>query len=72
MKRPGLNKNVVDWFSMLTERYISTKGTVMDVKWEHASHNGWAVCGNDWTNVLRGLEFSVTKQELTRDGWRRV
>jgi len=72
MSRWGLNKNMEDWASMLTYRYISPKGTVMDVKWEHNSDNGWAVCGNDWVNLWRGLEFPITYWELTRDGWKKV
>lgn len=68
----GLNKNAVDWMSMLTYRYISPKGTVMDVKFEPNSDNGWAVYDNDWTNVYRGLEFPMPYWELVRDGWKRI
>lgn len=57
---------------MLTYRYKNAKGTLMDVKFEPNSDNGWTVCGNDWTNVYRGLEFPISYWELVRDGWERV
>jgi hypothetical protein len=68
----GLNKDVVEFLQMLTHRYMNPKGVVMDVKWEPDSDNGWAVCGNDWTNIWRGLEFKVTRYELVKDGWKRI
>lgn len=67
-----LNKNIKDWMTMKADRYVSPKGTIMDVKWESDSDNGWAVAGNDWSQVLSGAEFPITYGELLIDGWKKV
>ena len=68
----GLKKNMNSWLLMQHTRYQNSKGTIMDVKWEPDSDNGWAVCGNNWANVYLGLEFPVTYGEIVKDGWKRI
>jgi hypothetical protein len=67
----GLKKNITEWLSMPMRRYVKN-GVYMDVKFEHDSDNGWAVCGNDWSNVFRGLEFPMSYGQLVSEGWKEV
>lgn len=65
-KKPSLS----NLMTYITFTYVKN-GLAMDVKFEPDSSNGWAVCGNDWSNALKGLHFSITKYELIKDGWKK-
>ena len=43
-----------------------------DVKFELDSDNGYMAAGNDWSNLIRGLYWEMTRQELSEDGWIKV
>lgn len=64
--------NTDQWRSYRTQRYVSPTGTIMDVKWEQTSDNGWAIAGNDWTQVNSGVYFPITYAEIVKDGWKKV
>lgn len=32
----------------------------------------WFACGDDWSNISRGLVFKLSYSELINEGWRKL
>lgn len=51
---------------------FENNGITLQIKFDHASENGYGVQGDDWSNLVRKLFFKITYEQLVRDGWRKV
>ncbi len=67
-----MKKHSVTQLLRLVPMRFKKGDTVIDVRFEEDSENGWFVPGNDWSDALRDLQEPITLHQLLSDGWSKV